>query len=181
SVDVIVKLDADVSFDDDHFARLLEAFATNPRLGIGGSACLEEHDGRWIEVTTAAHHVRGAGRAYRRERPAEIGSLQPNVGWDSADELKASTIGWQTATIQSVTFRHHRPLGARDGARWTRARLQGKASHYLGYRFWYLTLRALRRSLHDPAAVAMVWGFVDAVVKRKPKHPDPALRREARP
>ena len=179
-VDVIVKLDADVSFDDDHFERLLDAFVANPRLGIAGSTCLEERAGRWAEVTTAAHHVRGAVRAYRRECLATVGPLAPTLGWDSADELKAGAIGWQTETLAGVTFRHHRPLGARDGRRWTRARRQGRASHYLGYRFWYLTLRALRRSLDDPAAVAMLWGFLEAAVRRLPRHPDPDVRREAR-
>ena len=129
---------------------------------------------------TAAHHVRGAVRAYRRECLAAIGPLEPTVGWDSADELKASAIGWQTETLSGVAFRHHRPLGARDGQRWTRARRQGRASHYLGYRSWYLTLRALRRSLDDPAAVAMLWGFLEATIRRHPRHPDADVRREAR-
>jgi poly-beta-1,6-N-acetyl-D-glucosamine synthase len=180
SVDVLVKLDADVSFDSDHFERLLDAFASNPRLGIAGSTCLEVREGRWRAVTTAAHHVRGAVRAYRRECLNAVGPLEPVLGWDSADELKASALGWQTETLPDVAFRHHRPLGARDGRRWTRARRQGTASHYLGYRFWYLALRGLRRSLDDPASVAMIWGFLEAAAKRTPKHPDPAVRREAR-
>ena len=179
-VNVIVKLDADVSFGNDHFERLLEEFVANPRLGIAGSTCLEEHAGQWIEVTAAAQHVRGAVRAYRRECLAAIGPLEPKVGWDSADELKASVIGWETGTLRSVAFRHHRPLGLRDGQPWVRARRQGRASHYLGYRFWYLTLRAARRSLDDPTAAAMIWGFLEAVVRREPKHPDVDVRREAR-
>jgi len=179
-VDVIVKLDADVSFDSDHFERLLDAFVANPRLGIAGSTCLEERDGSWAEVTTAAHHVRGAVRAYRSECLDAVGPLVPALGWDSADELKAASLGWQTETLPGVAFRHHRPLGARDGRRWTRARRQGRASHYLGYRSWYLTLRALRRSLDDPAAVAMLWGFAEAAARRLPQHPDPDVRREAR-
>ena len=95
-VDVIVKLDADVSFDNDHFERLLDAFVANPRLGIAGSTCLEESAGRWAEVTTAAHHVRGAVRAYRCECLDAVGPLEPALGWDSADELKAAALGWQT-------------------------------------------------------------------------------------
>ena len=131
-------------------------------------------------MTTAAHHVRGAVRAYRRECLDAIGPLEPALGWDSADELKASALGWHTETLVDVAFRHHRPLGARDGRRWTRARRQGRASHYLGYRFWYLALRGLRRSLDDPAAVAMIWGFLEAAARREPKHPDADVRREAR-
>lgn len=65
AVDVLVKLDADVSFDEHHFENLLDAFAADSKLGMAGSVCLEERDGTWSEVIVSAHHVRGAVRAYR--------------------------------------------------------------------------------------------------------------------
>jgi glycosyltransferase involved in cell wall biosynthesis len=180
SVDVIVKLDADVSFADDHFERLLAAFDGDPSLGIAGSACLELSGGQWVEATTAAKHVRGAVRAYRWSCWEAVGPLEPKLGWDTVDELKASIAGWRTGTVDDVSFRHHRAVGARDGRRWSRARRQGRASHYLGYKAWYLVLRSLRRALDDPAALAMMWGYFEAVARREPRHADAAVRREAR-
>jgi biofilm PGA synthesis N-glycosyltransferase PgaC len=179
-VDVIVKLDADVSFEDDHFERLLAAFDDDPALGIAGSACLELSDGRWVDATTAARHVRGAVRAYRWSCWEAVAPLEPKLGWDTVDELKASVAGWRTGTVDDVFFRHHRAVGERDGRRWSRARSQGRASHYLGYKAWYLVLRSFRRALDDPAALAMMWGYFGAVARREPRHADESVRREAR-
>jgi poly-beta-1,6-N-acetyl-D-glucosamine synthase len=180
SVDVIVKLDADVSFADDHFERLLEAFDRDPSLGIAGSACLELSGGSWVEATAAAEHVRGAVRAYRWSCWEAVRPLEPKLGWDTVDELKASIVGWRTGTVDALFFRHHRAVGARDGRRWSRARRQGRASYYLGYKAWYLVLRSLRRALDDPAALAMMWGYFESVARREPRHADDAVRREAR-
>lgn len=180
SVDVIVKLDADVSFESDHFEQLLAAFDRDPSLGIAGSVCLEFSDGRWVEATAAAQHVRGAVRAYRWSCWEAVGPLEAKLGWDTVDELKASIAGWRTGTVEGVRFRHHRALGQRDGRRWSRARSQGRASYYLGYKAWYLALRSLRRALDDPAALAMMWGYVESVARREPRHADESVRREAR-
>jgi glycosyltransferase involved in cell wall biosynthesis len=180
SVDVIVKLDADVSFANDHFERLLAAFEQDLSLGIAGSVCLELSDGRWVEATAAAQHVRGAVRAYRWSCWEDVRPLEPKLGWDTVDELKASIAGWRTGTVDDVSFRHHRAVGERDGRRWSRARSQGRASHYLGYKAWYLVLRSLRRALDDPAALAMMWGYFEAAARREPRHADDSVRREAR-
>jgi glycosyltransferase involved in cell wall biosynthesis len=179
-VDVIVKVDSDVSFDDTHFEKLLDAFAANPKLGIAGSICLEEKNGTWLEVPVSAQHVRGAVRAYRRQCLDDVGPLEAKLGWDTVDELKAALTGWTTGTVDGITFRHHRAVGARDGRRYERARRQGRASHYLGYKAWYLALRSIRRALDDPAALAMLWGYFEAVARREPRHHDKAVIREAR-
>lgn len=179
-VDVLVKVDCDVSFDDDHFETLLAAFAAEPTLGIAGSVCFEERNGVWLEASASAEHVRGAVRAYRWKCFEDVSPLEPKLGWDTVDELKAALAGWKTGTIDGIAFRHHRPVGARDGKRWLRARRQGRASHYLGYKPWYLVLRSCRRALDDPTALGMIWGYFEAVRKREPRHPDDAVLGEAR-
>jgi poly-beta-1,6-N-acetyl-D-glucosamine synthase len=179
-VDVLVKLDADVSFESTHFAKLLDAFASDSALGMAGSVCLEERDGTWTEVTVSAFHVRGAVRAYRWQCFQDVSPIEVRLGWDTVDELKAYLAGWKTGTIDGITFRHHRVVGARDGKPWERARRQGRASYYLGYRSWYLFMRAVRRSLDSPAALAMVWGYFEAAWSRAPRQADEAVRREVR-
>jgi len=173
--EIVVKLDADVSFEPDHFERLLEHFAVDPRLGIASSLCLEEDGGRWRARYSTRSHARGAVRAYRSACLRDVMPLEQRMGWDGIDEIKAAVRGWRSATVEDVVFLHHRQLGEREGAasRWAR---QGEMAHYMGYRPSYLVFRALYRALREPAALAMVSGYVAAAVHRSPRYPDAEVR-----
>lgn len=173
--DVVVKLDADVSFEPDHFERLLAAFAADPSLGMAGSMCWEEERGEWRPQFTTRSHVRGAVRAYRRACLDQVLPLEEGMGWDGIDELKAAIKGWRTTTVAEVPFFHHRGLGEREPrlAKWLR---QGEMAHYMGYRASYLVLRAFFRARRDLAAFAMVWGYARAALARRPRYSDPEVR-----
>ena len=95
-VEVIVKLDADVSFEADYFERLLASFAEDTRLGIASGTCLEEQGGVWLERRVTADHVWGACRAYRAACLHEVSPLEERMGWDGIDVLKANARGWRT-------------------------------------------------------------------------------------
>ena len=178
--DVVVKLDADVSFEPTYFERLLEAFHTEPRLGIASGACLELEEGEWRPVRVTGGHVRGAARAYRWACLQDVMPLEERVGWDGIDELKASVLGWRTGTVPDLAFKHHRALGARDGRRHVRWVRQGEASYYMGYRPSYLLFRTIHRSLGDPAAVAMIGGYMRAAIAGAPRYPNEAVRQYLR-
>ena len=180
SADVFVKLDADVSFDTDHFARLLEAFDRDPRLGIAGGTCFEFDGDEWRPTHVTGEHVRGAVRAYRRACLDDVLPLEEGLGWDTIDELKATAAGWRTGIVPGLRFDHHRPLGARDGRPWSRAMNQGRASRYMGYRLWYLGTRALFRARKDPAALAMIWGYALSALRREELHPDQGILAQVR-
>jgi biofilm PGA synthesis N-glycosyltransferase PgaC len=174
--DVVVKVDADVSFEPDYFSRLLEEFEVDPSLGIA-SGSAEEFDGtNWTVRLNTGNSVWGAARAYRRDCLAQIGPLEKSMGWDGIDEAKAQLHGWSTRTLAQLRFRHHRREGERDGRRWRAWAARGRASHYMGYRWWYLVLRSLHHSRHDPAALALVWGYAGALLRRDRVCSDSAVR-----
>jgi glycosyltransferase involved in cell wall biosynthesis len=178
--DIVVKLDADVSFEPDFFELLLAAFEADPRLGIAGGVCYEQApDGAWLPTFTTRDHVRGATRAYRRSCLGQVLPLERRMGWDGIDELRAQVAGWRTRTIDGLPFLHHRALGARERS-WSKWVAQGDMAHYMGYRFSYLLLRAGYRSLREPSATGMIWGFLTDVARRTPRYPDPAVRRHLR-
>jgi glycosyltransferase involved in cell wall biosynthesis len=175
--DVVVKLDADVTFEPRFFERLLEQFAERPSLGIAGGVCLERGaDDAWHAVPVAPGHVRGAVRAYRASCLFELLPLEERMGWDTVDEVTAAILGWETATPDGLAFRHHRRLGERDGSATARWRAQGEGAHYVGYRFSYLLLRTLHHARRDPAAFAMALAYVRAALTRQERHPDPRVR-----
>jgi GT2 family glycosyltransferase len=167
--DVVVKLDADVSFEADFFERLLGAFASEPALGIAGGACYEQENGEWRPTHVTESSVRGAVRAYRRACLDDVLPLEERMGWDGADELRAQARGWRTGLVPGLVVRHHRPLGARDGAAYRRWVAQGRGARAMGYRCSYLVLRSLFHARRDPAALAMIWGFLAAAARREPR------------
>ena len=178
--DVVVKLDVDTTFEPDHFEGLLEAFTANPSLGIAGGVCLEQHGGGWQPTRVTSNHVRGAVRAYRRECLQDVLPLEEGMGWDGIDEMKAESRGWETRIVPELSFRHHRPVGARDGAGYRRKLAEGRGAHYMGYRPSYLVARSLYQARRDPSALAMLLGYLDSIVRRRPVLDDDAAVRVLR-
>jgi asparagine synthase (glutamine-hydrolysing) len=165
--EVVVKVDADVSFGPDHFAGLLAAFAADPKLGIASGVAHERDGDAWRPRHTTGGSVWGAARAYRRRCLDAVLPLERHMGWDGIDELRAQHLGWRTSTLGHLPFRHHRAEGARDGRPWRAWAARGRASHYMGYRGWYLVLRALHHARSEPRALAMVWGYAAAAARRE--------------
>jgi glycosyltransferase involved in cell wall biosynthesis len=177
--DLVVKLDADVSFGRDFFERLIQEFEADPRLGIAGGLCFELVAGRWVAQHASRSHVRGATRAYRFGCLDQILPLEECMGWDGVDELKAVVRGWRIRTVPDLPFYHHRSLAQRESA-WHAWVKQGEMAHFMGYRFSYLVFRALFRSRRDPRATAMIAGFMGAWASRSSVQRDEAARRYLR-
>lgn len=177
-VDVVVKLDADVTFEEHYFADLLRAFAEEPRLGIASGVCWELDGQDWRPTHVTGDHVRGATRAYRRQCLDEIGPLPEELGWDGVDELKAAVRGWTTRSIDGLRFFHHRSVGERDGSRAARWLAEGRCAHYMGYRLPYLFARTLGRAVRDRdvAPFAMPFAFAVSALQRRPRHDDAEVR-----
>ena len=173
--DVVVKLDADLSFGECYFEGLLARFASAPRLGIASGVCLEQDAaGTWQRRYGTGTGVWGACRAYRAACLDEISPLEERQGWDEIDALKAVVRGWQTAAFDELEFRHHRREGERDGSRrrvWT---AQGEVAHFIGYRPSYVLLRTVFRARREPAALALLGGYLGAAARRKQRLDDPA-------
>jgi poly-beta-1,6-N-acetyl-D-glucosamine synthase len=174
--DVIVKVDADITFDPDYFARLLAEFAADDSLGIAGGTCWEQENGEWVERHVTGDRVRGASRAYRRECLQQVLPLEQRAGWDGIDELKAAARGWRTASIRSLRFYHHRLTSARDASRRRRLIETGRSNYYAGYRPSYLVFRALFKARREPVAVVMIWGYLQAALRREPRCDDAEAR-----
>jgi biofilm PGA synthesis N-glycosyltransferase PgaC len=179
-VDFVVKVDADVSFEPNYFERLFAAFDADPSLGIASGVCLELEGGAWMPTHVTEAHVRGATRCYRWACLQAVLPLAEDMYWDTLDELKAQMLGWRTGVVPDIAFLHHRKVGERDGRPWSRWLHQGDTSYFMGYRFSYLVLRALNRMREDPAAVAMVAGYVSSWARRSPRYADPAVRQHLR-
>jgi poly-beta-1,6-N-acetyl-D-glucosamine synthase len=179
-MDVIVKVDADVSFQPDFFERLIGGFARDPLLGIASGTCYEKEDGAWVRRTKAASTVWGATRAYRADCLPDLEALEPCMGWDGLDEIRVQLRGRRTQTLVDLPFRHYRPEGGRELSSLHQGEALGRASWYMGYRPSFLALRALYRARREPAALAMLWGYGAAALRRDRRCPDERVVRELR-
>jgi biofilm PGA synthesis N-glycosyltransferase PgaC len=177
AVDVVVKLDADISMDPTFFSRLVSEFEHDPSLGIASGSCFEEQtDGRWRQRHGTGSGVWGACRGYRWECLQDVLPLEERMGWDSIDLFKANVRGWKTTAFLDLPFKHHRTEGFRDGPSAARWAAQGEAARYMGYRFTYLLLRSCYRGLRDPTAFAMLGGYFRSLLRHDPLFGDDEVR-----
>jgi UDP-N-acetylglucosamine transferase subunit ALG13 len=166
--DYVLKIDADVSFRQDHVERLLEQFTLDPGLGIASGTRYELRRGRWRAQGATATSVDAQLRAYRNECLRELLPFERRMGWDVLDESRAISRGWRTARMEEIPFHHHRAVGARDASRRSAWSAQGEIAHYVGYRPSYVLLRALYRSIRDPAALFMVFRYASGRLLHEP-------------
>jgi biofilm PGA synthesis N-glycosyltransferase PgaC len=166
---LVAKVDADVSFDPNHFELLLQAFDVDPELGLAGGSCAELAEGAWVERHVTGTHVWGAARAYRWACLQDVLPLDERRGWDGLDQLRATARGWKVERLPGLQFRHHRREGERDGSRRRVWAAQGSAAHYMRYRFSYLLLRTVHRARREPAAIAILGAYLAAALRREPR------------
>ena len=178
--DVLVKLDADVSFEATFFESILEAFAADPSLGITSGSCWEPNRVSWRQRPIVGEHVWGPTRSYRWPQLEAVFPLDESLGYAQIDETKAQLLGWTTRTLHDLPFRHHRPEGQGEGSRLRAWFSEGEASRYMDYRPSYVLARTVYRIAGDPAAVAIPAGDVAAAIRRAPRCADLEVRRAIR-
>jgi len=168
--DFIVKLDCDLSFDDDYFEQVLERFQQDERLGIASGVYLEQSKAdAWHEVVMPAYHAAGASKIMRRACFEQIGGFVPAPGWDTVDEIKAMTRGWKTTHFRELRMMHHKREGSSIGSVNTGV-MHGEAFYRTGGSKLFFALKALHRIAVRPYlvnALGLIWGYLRAMVKRK--------------
>jgi biofilm PGA synthesis N-glycosyltransferase PgaC len=174
--DVIGNLDADVSFDPDYFAFLMNRFAENPKLGVGGTA-FKEGDLTYNYEFVGLEHVSGMCQMFRRECFEAIGGYPAikSGGIDLIAVLSARAKGWETRTFVEKSFVHHRTQG---GALHTglRERLHmGRKDYLLGNHPVWEVFRSFYQMAHKPYFIggflvlaSYFWNSVRGVEKTIP-------------
>jgi biofilm PGA synthesis N-glycosyltransferase PgaC len=180
--ELLVKLDADLSFDPNYFERCILEFERDPKLGIGGGAIYHEVNGHLELEKNPAFHVRGATKMYRRACWETLGGLVQAPGWDTIDELKANMLGWSTRSFLDLRVSHSRFTGAAEGA-WRDCIKNGRANYVTGYHPLFMSLKCLRRLVKRPylfGSIGLMWGFVSSYWNGSPRIEDPRLLRYTR-
>jgi biofilm PGA synthesis N-glycosyltransferase PgaC len=169
--DIIGSLDADISFEADYFAFLLNKFAENPRLGVGGTPFREgslQYDYRF----TSIEHVSGACQLFRRDCFESIGGYKPikGGGIDWVAVTTARMKGWKTRTFTENICIHHRKIGTGKSAPLAARFRFGKQDYYLGGHPLWEVFRSLYQMKAKPymlgglfLLLGYIWAFLSRV------------------
>lgn len=178
----ICKLDGDLSFDSDYFESALRKFSEDPSLGIGGGMLYYCCNGTRVLERHPLFHVRGGVKIYRRDCWNAIGGLWVGPGSDTVDEVKATMLGWRTASFPDLLLRHHRPTGAEWGRLGALVK-DGRVDYVYGSHPLFLIAKAIVRLSRKPyvlGALALVYGYVVAYIQQVPRVNDADLIRYLR-
>jgi poly-beta-1,6-N-acetyl-D-glucosamine synthase len=175
----IAKLDGDTELPPRYFERLLERFAENPRLGLGGGVRIERV-GRQdkLERVPTRHHVPGALKCYTRECFEDIGGMQERLAWDTIDEVYARMRGYETLAFPELVAVHHRPWGSADGTLRGRSR-HGRCAYIVHYPLPWVALRAVKTARMRPlglSGIAYLSGYLGGAARSTPRVADPDFR-----
>jgi glycosyltransferase involved in cell wall biosynthesis len=175
--DIIANLDADITFAPDYFEYLLERFAENPRLGVAGTAFVE-NGGQYDYRFTNIEHVSGQCQLFRRQCFEDIGGYKPikGGGIDWVAVTTARMRGWETRTFTEKAFVHHRTMGTGNSNGWHVHFKQGQKDYACGNHPLWEVFRAVYQCAGKPyvlRGLLILSGFLWASV-RVARRPIPA-------
>lgn len=175
--EVIVSLDADISFDPAYFSFLLNRLSSDGRLGLVGTPFQEPSGLKYDYRFTSIEHVSGACQVFRRACFEEIGGYQPVKGGsiDHIAVISSRMKGWKTRTFPEMVCMHHRPVGtAQRGA--LSSKFQGGLKDYrIGNHPLWEFCRVLYQMTKPPrclGGLALGCGYMSAWI-RKTERPVP--------
>jgi biofilm PGA synthesis N-glycosyltransferase PgaC len=168
--DVVGNLDADVSFEPEHFEFLLEKMQENQKLGIAGAPFREgtfQYDYRFSNI----ENVWGGCQLFRRECYEAIGGYLPLKGGciDHVAVLSARMRGWKTRTFTERVCLHHRQMGtAMQGVLKARFKIGVKDYTVGNHPLWELARTVYQMKYHPflIGGLALGSGYVWSLVRR---------------
>jgi len=131
---IIGNIDADISFNKDHFEFLLGKFREDPKLGVAGTIFYEEGYSSETDSFEGQSHVAGQCQLFRRECFHDIGGYIPHKagGIDWMAVTTARMKGWKTQSFREKSFFHHRHLGTAERGPLASSFSYGAKDYYLG-------------------------------------------------
>jgi hypothetical protein len=179
--DVVGNLDADITFEPDYFAFLMEKFAGDAQLGVAGTPFVEGkecYDYRYTNV----EHVSGACQLFRRRCFEEIGGYVPikggGVDWFAVTTARMQ--GWKTKTFTEKVCHHHRAMGTASNRKVLAFFKQGEKDYYLGgHPLWevFRSLYQMRRRPYFIGGVLLLLGYLSSSMRGVKIQSPPELMR----
>jgi len=180
--EVIGNLDADLSFDPDYLAFLMQKFSEDPKLGVAGTPFLENGYDSARDSFEGENHVAGGCQLFRRECFQDVGGYVPNPagGIDWIAVTTARMKGWKTRSFPEKRFHHYRTLGTAGRSGLAASFLYGEKDYYLGGSPVWQLFRVAYRMTKKPVllgGLALLSGYCWAALRRVKRAVSPELMR----
>lgn len=182
----LCKLDLDLDLPPGYFEELIWRMENDPRIGsCSGKPYFLSASGRRISEKCGDEMSVGMTKFYRTNCFREIGGFVREVMWDGIDCHKGRQLGWRMRSWDDpdLRFEHLRPMGSSEKGVLRGRMRHGAGQYYMGSDPVYFAATALYRMLHPPyvtGGLAMLWGYAEAALRRRPRHEDTELRRYLR-
>jgi biofilm PGA synthesis N-glycosyltransferase PgaC len=179
-------VDADVTFSQDYYEKLLMRFRDNPLLGIGGGKIWDVVKGEAIKHW-GINSVGGAVQMFRRTCYEEIGGYLPlEVGnEDAAAEVMARIHGWQVRSFEDLPVLHLRRTGTATKSIWHVRFGRGIGDYMLGAHPLFFLAKCVGRIAEGPYLIGSLlmglgylWSALCRTRRKVPQEVIDYLRKE---
>jgi biofilm PGA synthesis N-glycosyltransferase PgaC len=181
--EVVGNLDADITFPPDYFEFLMQRFAENPKLGVGGTPFVEDsgYDSA-KDSFEGDNYVAGGCQLFRMRCFDEIGGYVPNRagGVDWIAVMTARMKGWRVQSFSEKRFHHHRKLGTAEKGVLGAIFDYGKRAYYLGGSPVWQLFRVVYRLPKKPfilGGMSLLAGYCWAALRRTKRPVSPEMIR----
>ena len=178
--EILVNLDADVSFEPDYMEFLLRKFADDPKLGIAGTPFTQAggYDST-KDSYEGENYVAGPCQVFRYTCFRDIGGYvaNPAGGVDWIAVMMARMKGWTVTAFPEKRFHHHRSMGTAERSDVGALFSYGQKDYYLGGSPVWQLFRCAYRMTRKPVAVgglALLMGYTWAAMRgmKRPVSPE---------
>jgi glycosyltransferase involved in cell wall biosynthesis len=174
SYEIIGNLDADISFEKDHFEFLTRRFSVDSTLGVAGTVFREDGYSSETDSFEGHKHVSGQCQLFRKGCWDDIGGYIPHRagGIDWMAVVTARMKGWKTESFREKSFFHYRHLGTAERSILSSLFSYGEKDYYLGgHPVWEL-FRVAYRTTKQPyviGGITLGLGYCWAFLRRMPR------------
>ncbi|MCP5064831.1 MAG: glycosyltransferase family 2 protein [Ignavibacteriae bacterium] len=170
--DFIGILDADITFQEDYYEKILEEFDRDPKLGLAGGEFFDIIDGKRFRVMKSSMSVRGGIQLFRKECFNQLGKFVPlkNGGEDVIMEVSVRKNGWKAMSFDHQMLDHHRLTGTAGWGLYEAKFKEGILSYSMGYHPLFQLLKSINRLRERPYIISGILhflGFVVANIRRE--------------
>jgi poly-beta-1,6-N-acetyl-D-glucosamine synthase len=168
--EVIVNIDADVSFAPDYCEFVLSKFSEDPDLGVAGTVFEEDGYSSDRNSFEGQRHVPGGCQFFRGRCFEDVGGYVANEagGVDWIAVTTARMLGWKTRSFREMSFFHHRHLGTAQRSFLSSVFSYGSKDYYLGWHPLWEVFRVVHRMTKRPYLVgglALALGYGCAMMR----------------